>query len=100
MPRAGLRGLAALPWRTRTTRQPPRLPDQAQPARPQLHDPDAEPRLGRRPHLHRTGVGWLNLATMLDLFTRKIFGWSMRPTLHVEVALDIVQMAIARRRPA
>jgi len=45
-------------------------------------------------------VGWLNLATMLDLFTRKIFGWSMRPTLHVEVALDIVQMAIARRRPA
>ena len=30
----------------------------------------------------RTGEGWLYLAAVLDLHTRKIVGWSMRETLH------------------
>jgi transposase InsO family protein len=47
-----------------------------------------------------TGEGWLYLATVLDLFTRKIVGRCMRPTLHVETALDALQMAIERQRPA
>jgi len=37
---------------------------------------------------------------VLDLFTRKIVGWCMRPNLHVEIALDALQMAIQRQRPA
>lgn len=47
-----------------------------------------------------SGVGWLYLATVLDLFTGKIAGWCMRPSLHVEIALDALQMAIERERPA
>jgi transposase InsO family protein len=42
----------------------------------------------------------LYLATVLDLFTRKIAGWCMRPSLHVEIALVALQMAIERQRPA
>jgi transposase InsO family protein len=35
-----------------------------------------------------TGEGWLYLAAILDMHTRKIFGWSMRQTLHTKIALD------------
>ncbi len=47
-----------------------------------------------------TGEGWLYLATVLDLGTRCVVGWSMRATLEVELALDALQMALARRCPA
>ena len=36
----------------------------------------------------------------LDLHTRKIVGWSMRETLHTEIALEALAMAIERQRPA
>ena len=47
-----------------------------------------------------TGEGWLYLAAVLDLHTRKIVGWSMRETLHTEIALQALTMAIARQRPS
>ena len=47
-----------------------------------------------------TGEGWLYLAAILDLHTRKIVGWSMRETLHTEIALEALTMAIQRQRPA
>jgi putative transposase len=47
----------------------------------------------------RTWQGWLYLAVILDLFSRKIVGWSMRPTIHRELVLDAVLMAVRRRRP-
>ena len=47
-----------------------------------------------------TGEGWLYLAAILDMHTRKIVGWSMRETLHTEIALDALSMAIERQRPA
>ena len=40
-----------------------------------------------------TGEGWLYLAAILDMHTRKIVGWSMRETLHTEIALDALSMA-------
>lgn len=48
----------------------------------------------------RTGQGWLHLAAVLDLHARKIVGWSMRETLHAEIALDALAMATRRQRPA
>lgn len=33
----------------------------------------------------RTGQGWLYLAVVLDLYLRKVVGWSMQPTLAKEV---------------
>ncbi len=47
-----------------------------------------------------TREGWLYLATVLDLGTRRVVGWSMRDTLEAELALDALQMALARRCPA
>ena len=46
-----------------------------------------------------TGEGWLYLAAILDMHTRKIVGWSMRETLHTEIAIDALTMAIKRQRP-
>ena len=34
------------------------------------------------------------------MHTRKIVGWSMRQTLHTEIALDALNMAVERQRPA
>jgi putative transposase len=35
----------------------------------------------------------------MDLFSRKIAGWSSGPTIHAELALNAVLMAVRRRRP-
>ena len=43
--------------------------------------------------------GWLYLAIVIDLFSRKIVGWSMRDTLEAEIVSDALAMAVARRRP-
>ena len=99
MRQAGLRGLAALPRRTRTTDS-------------RHAHPIAPNRLGRNFVASRpgqvwladltyipTGEGWLYLAAVLDLHTRKIVGWSMRATLHTEIALEALTMAIVRQRP-
>ena len=47
----------------------------------------------------RTWQGWLYLAVVMDLFSRKIVGWSAQPTIHRELVLDAVLMAVRRRRP-
>ena len=47
----------------------------------------------------RTWQGWLYLAVVMDLFSRKIVGWSMKPTLARELVVDAVMMAVWRRRP-
>ena len=100
MRRAGLRGLAALPRRTRTTDSrhgypiaPNRLARNFQAAAPGqvwLADLTYIP----------TGEGWLYLAGILDMQSRKLVGWSMRDTLHAQIALGALTMAIERQKPA
>jgi len=34
------------------------------------------------------------------MHTRKLVGWSMRETLHTQIALEALAMAIERQRPA
>jgi putative transposase len=46
-----------------------------------------------------TAKGWLYLAVVLDLFSRKVVGWSMRPYLDRRLVLDALGMALADRRP-
>lgn len=46
-----------------------------------------------------TGEGWLYLAAIMDLHTRKIVGWSMRDHLRAELATSALMMAIQRQRP-
>ena len=47
----------------------------------------------------RTWQGWLYLAVVVDLFARKVVGWSMKPTLSRELAIDALLMAVWRRKP-
>lgn len=47
----------------------------------------------------RTWQGWLYLAVVMDLFSRKIIGWSTSATIHRALALDAVMMAVKRRHP-
>lgn len=47
-----------------------------------------------------TGEGWLYLATVLDLATRKIVGWAMRDHMRTELTLAALMMAAQRQRPA
>lgn len=48
----------------------------------------------------RTWQGWLYLAVVIDLHSRKVIGWSMKPTLARELALDALLMALSRRQPS
>lgn len=47
----------------------------------------------------RTFQGWLYLAVVLDLFSRKVIGWSMKSTLAKEIVLDAILMAVWRGKP-
>jgi transposase InsO family protein len=46
-----------------------------------------------------TDEGWLYLAVVLDLFTRKVVGWAMRDHLRQELTIAALTMAIQRQRP-
>lgn len=47
----------------------------------------------------RTGTGWLYLAVVLDLFARKVVGWSMAPSMPAELVCSALEMAIQQRQP-
>ena len=44
-----------------------------------------------------TAEGWLYLAVVLDVFSRRVIGWSMSHRLETRLVLDALQMAIDRR---
>lgn len=47
----------------------------------------------------RTHEGWLYLAVVLDLFSRRVIGWSMQSTITRDLVLDALLMAVWRRKP-
>jgi putative transposase len=46
-----------------------------------------------------TWAGFLFLAVVVDAFSRRVVGWSMSDTLHTEVVLRALDMAVWNRRP-
>ena len=46
-----------------------------------------------------TEEGWLFLAVVIDLFSRKVVGWSMRPDMHRSLVVDALEMAWFKRNP-
>jgi transposase InsO family protein len=46
-----------------------------------------------------TAEGWLYLAVVLDLYSRRIIGWAMRDSLHRQLVIEALQMALETRRP-
>jgi putative transposase len=100
MRRHGIRAIMAPPRRVRTTDSRHALPiapnvlardfTAAAPNRVWLADITYIP----------TDEGWLYLAAVLDLFSRKIVGWAMRDHLRTELAATALMMAVRRQRPA
>jgi putative transposase len=47
----------------------------------------------------RTWAGFVYLAAVMDLYSRMIVGWSMKTSLHREIVIDALLMAVWRRKP-
>ena len=46
-----------------------------------------------------TQEGWLYLAVFIDLFSRRVVGWSMGSRMNAKLVTDALRMAIWRRQP-
>lgn len=95
---AGLRGVSRRKWITTTTRDEQRRVAEdlvrrdftaAAPDRLWVADITYVP----------TWAGFLFLAIVLDVFSRRVVGWAMRADLKTELVLDAFNMALGRRRP-
>ncbi len=99
MRRHGIRAIMARPRRVRTTDS--------------CHDFPIAPNLLKRNFIAtapnqiwladiiyvETDQGWLYLATVLDLYSRKIVGWAMADHLRADLPLAALRMAISAQRP-
>lgn len=99
MRRHGIRAITAKPRRVRTTDSRHDLP-----IAPNLVARDFTAEAPNRVWLGDityipTAEGWLYLAAVMDLFSRKIVGWAMRDHMQVELASAALTMAIRERRP-
>ena len=97
MRQLGLRGADGKQGGPRTT-----IRDPKRPAAPDLVDRDfarAEPNRLWLCDLKyiQTGQGFLFLAVVQDVFSRRIIGWSMRNDLKAELVLDALGMAVSSR---
>ena len=48
----------------------------------------------------QTAEGWLYLAAILDVWSRRVVGWACGPTLHVSLVLAALRRALRHRKPA
>lgn len=46
-----------------------------------------------------TGSGWLYLAIVIDLYSRRVIGWAMRHRITEELSIDALEMALMSRKP-
>lgn len=99
MHRHGIRAITAAPRRVRTTDSRHGLP--IAPNLIERHFAAAAPNrvwLADITYIP-TAEGWLYLAAVMDLFSRKIAGWAMRDHMQVELASSALTMAIRQQRP-
>jgi transposase InsO family protein len=47
----------------------------------------------------RTQTGWLYLAAVMDLHSRKLIGWALSPTMPAELVCRALRMALGQRQP-
>src|SRR4051812_43831238 len=47
--------------------------------------------------LDRRGLGWLYVSAVIDLFSRRVVGWSMQTAMTAQLVTDALVMAIWRR---
>ncbi|WP_371773555.1 DDE-type integrase/transposase/recombinase [Streptomyces sp. NBC_01438] len=108
------------PASCRTTDAGRRAARPAPPTTPRDHDPRSQgrppsrphrPRLPARPHRARrrwcgdityipTDEGWLYLATVIDIASRRVVGWATADHLRTELVAEALTAAFRQRRPA
>lgn len=47
----------------------------------------------------RTRTGWLYLAVVIDLYSRRVVGWALRPRMKASLVCDAFDMAVRSRKP-
>jgi putative transposase len=47
-----------------------------------------------------TAQGWLYLAVVLDIYSRRVIGWAMSERMNTRLVLDALSMAVSARKPA
>jgi putative transposase len=99
MHRHGIRAIMAPPRRVRTTDSRHGLP-----IAPNLIDRNFTAAAANRIWLADityipTAEGWLYLAAIMDLFSRKIVGWAMRDHMQVDLTSSALTMAIQGQKP-
>ena len=47
----------------------------------------------------KTHEGWLYLAVVIDLYSRRVVGWSMQSRMHMDLVLSALLTAVWRRKP-
>ena len=61
---------------------------------------DGHPAMGTLVQQHvRTQQGWQYLATVMDLYSRKIIGWSIQPNIKTTLIMDALNMVLLQRKP-
>lgn len=99
-----LRRLHGLKARTRKRFKPTTNSKHHFPIAENILDRDFEPAepnqvwAGDITYIH-TREGWLYLAVILDLFSRKVVGWAMSKRINAELALSALRMAFLQRSP-
>ena len=48
----------------------------------------------------KTWYGWAYMATVIDLYSRKLVGWAIADTMDTSLVVDALRQALASRRPA
>ena len=99
MQRAGLR--AALPNRAwpRTTVSDPRLPTFENVLERDFAADAPDMKWAAEITYIPTDEGWLYLSVVLDLSSRRVVGWAMKPTLGRALATEALEMALRQRNP-
>jgi transposase InsO family protein len=100
MKAAGIRGLCCRRFVPRTTQS-----DHDQPIAPNLLAQRAAPTGPNQTWVTdltyvRTAEGWLYVAVMLDLWSRRVVGWATAETLRASLATNALAMAVQHRRPS
>lgn len=98
MRREGLRGLTPRRWRSTTDS------DHDHAVSPNLLERDFTAEAPNRAWVSdityiRTWEGWVYLAVILDLYSRRVVGWAAADHMRTELVVEALQMAVRRRQP-
>ncbi len=95
----GLRGVSRRKWITTTTKATSSTPLAPDLVKREFHATGPNQLWVADITYVPTATRFLYLAAVLDVWSRRVVGWAFATTLHVQLVLDALEMAIRRRQP-